>query len=810
MYTDTVVSGDASTYLLYYQYFNTLSCEIDSTGSNYIMDQVGSHSHPLPQPTPSSYSLFALTLLPSCMTGPFDECEEYVTGGIIRRQIKSKVIDIAGIAPSPTYSPTSSAPDIVAQNILTVTITFDMVVKLARIYLGAYVCYFVSIYVIIYLVAFSRVGSRKVNLLYESAFLSSIYKKCAKEVVPHPENSAISDLLQGIYIKNKEVQEALELDEQMNQKKVASNNATDLDDVEKDSRGSARMSSSKSGSLRRSSINSRLLRMMMKNKEKFSYSFQVYLQQQRCLLGCTAALFPQGYSLTVCGCTVSFQPTWLENAILYLCINHAFFNCFYYVKGSKLGRHGTKLIYICRDVLVFVLSQFFSTLVAYLSVSNSGIQFFFNILIVAPLAYSVQRVLVVLYTCPCTESAYFQSNFSRILGYVLLLGRIAVIPILVMIFGALVAACILTTSPNIALILVSYAFNVQLYGILQRMCSCALSFVDDYYVELRVFSALVGSIGGVYLEKIVLSNLISGVDFTVNCRSYVCGLVTIRTITPGCKVESTDHPAVEMQSTQSALHVASSSESAAADQDAGDELSYDMYTNKALDANDAIAFVDEEEMSSLRASLHEFNALRSSLSTRMSLGSPAADAADPKPVEEVRRSIGRASDAEERPMITRESSMKLSQVVISEAKMDVDSMSLADLLEQYRADMAHVEKNADTTDDVDDELFEEWKNSKRKQFKTGTRSSFIKAYNVYEDMFSKNTYTSSKQSTNSSKNEPQKLVTTTNNPMLQAAKGGDSSNIRGSVSSAENTRRLFTQQNVKGNLLDKRSNKRNI
>ena len=153
--------------------------------------------------------------------------------------------------------------------------------------------------------------------------------------------------------------------------------------------------------------------------------------------------------------------------------------------------------------------------------------------------------------------------------------------------------------------------------------------------------------------------------------------------------------------------------------------------------------------------------------------------------------------------------MKLSQVVVSEAKMDVDSMSLADLLKQYRADMAHVEKNAEATDDVDDELVEEWKNSKRKQFKTGTRSSFIKAYNVYEDMFSKNTYISSKQSTNSSKNEPQKLVTTTN-PMLQAAKGGDSPNIRGSVSSAENTRRLFTQQSVKGNLLDKRSNKRNI
>ncbi len=42
-------------------------------------------------------------------------------------------------------------------------------------------------------------------------------------------------------------------------------------------------------------------------------------------------------------------------------------------------------------------------------------------------------------------------------------------------------------------------------------------------------------------------------------------------------------------------------------------------------------------------SLHELNAMRSSLSTRLSLSSPTADAADPTPVEEVRRRIGRAS-----------------------------------------------------------------------------------------------------------------------------------------------------------------------
>ena len=49
-----------------------------------------------------------------------------------------------------------------------------------------------------------------------------------------------------------------------------------------------------------------------------------------------------------------------------------FFHCFYYVKGSNLGRHGTKLTYICREVVVFVLSQFFSLVVNHLNLASTG------------------------------------------------------------------------------------------------------------------------------------------------------------------------------------------------------------------------------------------------------------------------------------------------------------------------------------------------------------------------------------------------------------------------------------------------------
>ena len=72
----------------------------------------------------------------------------------------------------------------------------------------------------------------------------------------------------------------------------------------------------------------------------------------------------------------------------------------------------------------------------------------------------------------------------------------------------------------------------------------------------------------------------------------------------------------------------------------------------------------------------------------------------------------------------------------SETDIDVDNSSLADLLKRYRAEMVHIKKNSGRGEDesvVDDQLFEEWKNAKREQFKAGTRKSFVKAYNLYRN-----------------------------------------------------------------------------
>jgi len=41
IYTNTLNNGDPSQFLLSYQYYNTLSCTVDSTGQNFAQDQIG-------------------------------------------------------------------------------------------------------------------------------------------------------------------------------------------------------------------------------------------------------------------------------------------------------------------------------------------------------------------------------------------------------------------------------------------------------------------------------------------------------------------------------------------------------------------------------------------------------------------------------------------------------------------------------------------------------------------------------------------------------------------------------------------------
>ena len=108
-------------------------------------------------------------------------------------------------------------------------------------------------------------------------------------------------------------------------------------------------------------------------------------------------------------------------------------------------------------------------------------------------------------------------------------------------------------------------------------------------------------------------------------------------------------------------------------------------------------------------------------------------------------------------------------------------MSLADLLKQYKLERVQQDSNK-LGHDVDDRLFEEWKVGKRKQFKEGTRSAFVDAYNTYEDLFSKTTYQSTRGK--------EAAYGVTVNPLLAA---GNKQSPSSTIDSVAHTKMLFQQ-----------------
>ncbi len=741
----------------------------------------------------------------------------------------------------PTASPTKAPVNLVAANVLGTSLTSEVVRKKTNYYLGAYLAYFLAIYVIIYLISYSRLGTKTIARLYESAYDSKIYSKFTNELDVLSENAEINDVLMRIYDNNKRVHNTVKLEEEI--KKVKGASAVEIfniddDDDEEDNdatndtnRGELAKSKSMK-SFRRTSINTHLLSMMKKNTEKFSVGFFEYLQQRRTLLGSRGIFYPNGYSVKVCGWSYALPIGLVENVILYVCINHAFFNCFYYIKGSKLGRHGTKLVYICREVVVFVLSQFFSLLVAYMGMTGTGTDIIFNVFIVVPMAQVVGFGLVSLYTCPCTDSVEFHAKYSRLHGYVLLLGRIALLPILAIIFGALVVACIFSTTAEIGLIIASYAANVQIFGIFQRFFTCALQFVDGYYFEFSVLQYKALSVGGIYLERIVHEQLKNNIDFTATKTKYLCGIVTVIAVVQGVKAVNIakEHVVIEMNTTKSKLH----------SDDMEDDVSFGNIYNTCDDV-ETIQYNHESQTSpAIRTSLMQYKAGQSIDKEEVVVDDKPEDEVfydtvyNDSPSENIQYSEGhtaamRASlmqhkarqSIEKATPNSRSSTVTTKLVPPAKAndppRIDIDSMTFEQILKQYRKEMStdnqemsqSITENTDDT--IDDKLFEEWKVSKRKQFKQGTRSSFVEAYNKYEDLFSKNMYNSVRKSGG------HRVDTATGSPLLSAATrtvtSSDANNAvdnDAATDSASHTRKLYSQQSFKARISLDHKNKRKI
>lgn len=281
---------------------------------------------------------------------------------------------------------------------------------------------------------------------------------------------------------------------------------------------------------------SKLLDSMLRREEVYSMTYREYFHQKFTIIGCAPLLYPNGCRISI-PCrqsSIVLPPGRYEDILLYLCHNIPLLSCIYFMPGSKLGAHGSRILYIGVYITIFLLYQFTSMLLKFFSLEKEiWLGTIINIFVITPLAVSVQLLLRYLYTCPFTESIEFKERYAGYESLILLLGRSAIIPLLLFMVGSLVIACLFSSGREIIMILVNFFLYIQLYGLLLAFIETLLLFVDNYYYSLElsfgVFTIEVICIGKLFKELIVAKGLTENVDFV--CRSYnVFGIVKIQKI----------------------------------------------------------------------------------------------------------------------------------------------------------------------------------------------------------------------------------------------------------------------------------------
>lgn len=386
-----------------------------------------------------------------------------------------------------------------------------------------------------------------------------------------------------------------------------------------------------------------------------------------------------------------------------------------------------------------------------------------------------------MYTLPFLErDINFEAQYPVVHCILKFTGKLAVLPILVLIFGLLVFACLFTSGRDIPMVLVTYFFNVQVYSLLLELFIIYLAFVDDYYfalnVKLRGKAHTLLSVGSRYAELIVYHNLVRNKDYIMR-KVSLCSVITIHTIINrevAIKAGILQKKTIEMINSQTSSMKASANRQVGTALNAVESI-WDYFTRKHV-----VYFEDDEvgeddiptEDVGHRCNNYINTTATASYHNCYKEYAPI----DTKPGHSTDNAIISAS-------LSRVEAHNFSMdIIYGDDDTDADTMNyeMEDitlvprevLVKQYleetqiqvKEDTQKIDLSGLSEEAVDEILFEEWKSKKQKKCnKKETRRSFIKAYNIFENLFGLGR--PEKSSVNKSERQSSTLASTVN-PLL--------------------------------------------
>jgi hypothetical protein len=226
----------------------------------------------------------------------------------------------------------------------------------------------------------------------------------------------------------------------------------------------------------------------------------------------------------------------MEDFILFVCNNHSVLNCIFACDGAPVDHFGNTLIYIMQNCIAFFFSAISGSVFNYFGISDNA-NVLFDIFITTPATIAIAKIVKTLYHCSLGFSAEYEVANPCVIQTLKLLGKVAMIPIIVTIAGLLVLSAIFSHGYNTQMILISFFIQVQLYGFFFELCKYFIAFVPSYYfqvkIDLKFRTVVLLEIGRLYAEIVNRNLLVEGKDYHYSCYYVLCILRVERMYSSG-------------------------------------------------------------------------------------------------------------------------------------------------------------------------------------------------------------------------------------------------------------------------------------
>ena len=442
---------------------------------------------------------------------------------------------------TPTYIPTSSRPtslptnapssfptslptkmDLILANAFDSDVTATFVEEKSRYYLGTYVGYFFGLFIVLLIIEKSNLAYHTtIEKLYYSAHQAGQYEESIKNGVKSGmqkevgRRGELSMTIQLNDVLDNFMRHSIELDQfkTRNLKQISkqlSNKGVDNTSV-------------------------------VDSAFKYSPLFLYYLFQKRKLLWCKPLLYPTGYSYTKGNNFINIQlpEGRYEDIVAHVCANHKLFSCIYSPAGSTISCNGRRLIYIVQNSIAFSMSQIVDSFLNTTNMDNIivmyGLSIIISIFFIIPFIMSVDTFVESMWTCPCLQNAHIQREYPVLNNVLQLLGKLILVPFLMLIFATLVIAATFSEGKNFAMVLIVFFFKVQVVNVFLDIMFILLAYKDNYHCGIYLALPCIGkitilSIGSLFCERIVSENLKEGKDYALKWHSVLCGLIQVNVI----------------------------------------------------------------------------------------------------------------------------------------------------------------------------------------------------------------------------------------------------------------------------------------